>query len=114
MGAFELLTAVVFAQHLCRDQALRRVSLSKELQLEMGSRRFPADWLRDRLKWLTQSGEPPKPNWELSQAAASFSELQTRDYYNPEEDAENEVDESPDVNFPWKMSLSSLCRTASA
>ena len=30
---------------------------AKELQLEPGSQRFPTEWLKDRLKWLTESGE---------------------------------------------------------
>ena len=55
---------------------------------------------------LEELSGPLKANWELS-------ELQRYGYYNQEEHAENEVDESLRT-FPWQMSLSSLCRTASA
>ena len=126
VGAFELVTAVVFAQLKMREKnpfdewvlraAVRNGLLvwrpdletgkftdqlwAKGLQLEMGIRRFPPEWLKDRPEWLTMSAEPLRANRELSSAAGSFSELRRWGYYNPEEDAENEVDAFPDLNDP--------------
>ena len=67
------------------------------LELQMGSRRFPVDWLRDRLRWLDESGKPLEPDWILSDSAKEISDLLRWDYFNPEEDAENEPDQQPDL-----------------
>ena len=133
VGAKELVTAVVWAQQKMRDKnlydewvlraAVRNGLLvwrpnlqtgqleeltsqpwAKELGLEMGSRRFPVAWLSDRLKWLSE-GKPKVPDWDLSHTAANISELQRWDYYNPEEDAENEVDEQPDLDCDFAAEL---------
>ena len=67
-------------------------------KLVMGSRRFPPEWLSDRLRWLEKSGKPREPDWRLSNSAKQLSDLLRWDYFNPEEDAEKEAeDEEPEL-----------------
>ena len=67
-------------------------------KLAMGSRRFPPEWLSDRLRWLEKSGKPKEPDWRLSNSAKQLSDLLRWDYFNPEEDAEKEAeDEEPEL-----------------
>ena len=62
-------------------------------KLAMGSRRFPPEWLTDRLRWLEESGKPREPDWQLSNSAKELSDLIRWDYFNPEEDAELEAED---------------------
>ncbi|CAJ1388657.1 unnamed protein product, partial [Effrenium voratum] len=70
---------------------------AKKAGFQMGSKRFPPEWLRDRLKWLEADGKPKKADWSLSRSASAISDLVRWDYYNPEEDKEAEVDAEPDI-----------------
>ena len=70
---------------------------AKQAGFQMGSKRFPPEWLRDRLKWLEADGKPKKADWSLSRSASAISDLVRWDYYSPEEDKEAEVDAEPDI-----------------
>ena len=70
---------------------------AKELGLSMGSRRIPPQWFQDRLKSLEPSGCPRKADWSLSDSAKTISDLQRWDYYNPEKDAQNDLEEGPEL-----------------
>ena len=74
----------------CSQKALTEQPRAKEqpfeLRLEVGRRRFALGWLRDRLKWLTETGQAEKPDWNLwnlSNTAQHVSELLRWQYYNP-------------------------------
>ena len=56
---------------------------AKQAGFQMGSKRFPPEWLRDRLKWLEADGKPKKADWSLSRSASAISDLVRWDYYNP-------------------------------
>ena len=121
-GAFEIVTSVVWAEEQLRQKneehswvvraAVRNGLLAyrpnpesgklepvteqpwaKELELRMGSRRFPAAWLSERLKWLDDSGKPIQADWSLSDSAKQISDLIRWDYFNPEEDLEQEAED---------------------
>ena len=77
---------------------------TKELGLSMGSRRIPPQWFQDRLKWLEPSGCPRKADWSLSDSARP-SQLQRWDYYNPEEDAQNDLEEGPELEGDLALEL---------
>ena len=68
-----------------------------EMKLSMGSKRIPAQWFADRLKWLTENKVPQKPDWNLSDSARNIADLLRWDYYNPLEDAENDNPEGLDL-----------------
>ena len=68
-----------------------------EMDLSMGSKRIPAEWLRDRLRWLTENKVPRKPDWSLSDSAKNISDLLRWDYYNPLEDSQNDNPEGLDL-----------------
>ncbi|CAE7256619.1 unnamed protein product, partial [Symbiodinium natans] len=122
VGALEIVTSVVWAEEQLRQKneehswvvraAVRNGLLAyrpnpqtgrlevvseqpwaKELDLRMGSRRFPASWLSERLKWLDDAGKPIQADWSLSDSAKQISDLIRWDYFNPEEDLEQEPEE---------------------
>ena len=78
---------------------------AKELGLSMGSRRIPPQWFQDRLKRLEPSGCPRKADWSLSDSAKTISDLQRWDYYNPEEDAQNDLEEGPELEGDLALEL---------
>ena len=53
---------------------------TSEAKLEFGTKRYPGEWLRDRLKWRDSEGVPKKPDWSLSKTAKEISDLQVWDY----------------------------------
>ena len=67
------------------------------------SRRIPPQWFQDRLKW--SSGRPRKADWNLSDSAKTISDLQRWDYYNPEEDAENDLEEGLELDGDLALEL---------
>ena len=122
VGALEIVTSVVWAEEQLRQKneehswvvraAVRNGLLAyrpnpasgklepvceqpwaKELDLRMGSRRFPASCLSERLKWLDDAGKPIQADWSLSDSAKQISDLIRWDYFNPEEDLEQEPEE---------------------
>ena len=122
VGALEIVTSVVWAEEQLRQKneeqswvvraAVRNGLLAyrpnpetgrletvseqpwaKELDLRMGSRRFPASWLSERLKWLDDAGKPIQADWSLSDSAKQISDLIRWDYFNPEEDLEHEPED---------------------
>ena len=68
-----------------------------EMKLSMGSKRIPAHWFADRLRWLTENKVPQKPDWNLSDSARNNADLLRWDYYNPLEDGENDNPEGLDL-----------------
>ena len=68
-----------------------------EMKLSMGSKRIPAHWFADRLRWLTENKVPQKPDWNLSDSARNIADLLRWDYYNPLEDGENDNPEGLDL-----------------
>ena len=65
----------------------------------------PEESLLNRLKWLEPSGCPRKADWSLSDSAKTISDLQRWDYYNPEEDAQNDVEEGPELEGDLALEL---------
>ena len=115
VGAFEIVSAVVFAQKFMQEKNLSdqwvlraavrnallvyRPNLStgklvqllsqpwaKEMDLSCGSKRYNPNYLADRLKWLDSESVPRKADWELSETAKNISDLQQWDYWHPAEE----------------------------
>ncbi len=61
-------------------------SWAKEMGLEVGTKRYSPEWLRDRLKWRDAEGVPVKADWNLSSTAKHISDLQVWDYFHPEDE----------------------------
>ena len=57
------------------------------------------------MKWLEPSGCPRKADWFLSDSAKTSSDLQRWDYYNPEEDAQNDLEEGPELEGDLALEL---------
>ena len=55
-------------------------SWAKEIGLEVGTKRYSPEWLRDRLKWRDSEGVPAKADWSLSSTAKQISDLQIWDF----------------------------------
>ena len=72
------------------------------MKRSMGSRRIPAQWFADRLKWLTDDKVAQKPDWNLSDPAKNTAVLLRWDY-----DAENDNPEGLDLdrNFAEDLQL---------
>jgi len=51
--------------------------------LEVGTKRYSPERLRDRLKWRDAEGAPAKADWNLSSTAKHISDLQVWDYFHP-------------------------------
>ena len=127
VGPLEIVTAVVHAQEVMSDKNLsdnwvlraavrngivvyrpdpasgRLVELlsqswAKEMGLEVGTKRYSPEWLRDRLKWRDDEGVPIKADWNLSKTAKNISDLQVWDYWHPEYDKElDEEEKRPEI-----------------
>jgi hypothetical protein len=66
--------------------------------LEVGTKRYNPEWLRDRLKWRDDEGVPIKADWNLSKTAKNISDLQVWDYRHPEDDKElDEEEKKPEI-----------------
>ena len=61
-------------------------SWAKEMGLEVGTKTYSPEWLRDRLKWRDAEGVPAKADWNLSTTAKHISDLQVWDYFHPEDE----------------------------
>ena len=73
-------------------------SWAKEMGLEVGTKRYSPEWLRDRLKWRDGEGVPAKADWNLSSTAKQISDLQIWDYYHPEDEKDcTEEDLQPEI-----------------
>ena len=112
VGPLEIVTAVVYAQELMSEKNIndnwvlraavrngilvyrpdpasgRLVELlsqswAKEMGLEVGTKRYSPEWLRDRLKWRDTEGVPIQADWNLSKTAKNISDLQVWDYWHP-------------------------------
>ena len=119
VGPLEILTSVVAAQSFMKEKNLRDQRVlrgavrngflvwrpnpqtgkleellsqpwAKEAELSVGTKRYPGEWLQDRLKWLDSERVPRKPDWHLSETAKAISDLMVWDYYNLSEDQDEE------------------------
>ena len=127
VGPLEIVTAVVAAQEAMADKNLKdewvlraavrngilvyrpdpasgrlvellSQSWAKEMGLEVGTKRYSPEWLRDRLKWRDGEGVPAKADWNLSSTAKQISDLQIWDYYHPEDEKDcTEEDLQPEI-----------------
>ena len=115
VGPLQLVTAVVHAQEKMSEKNLRdnwvlRAAVrngilvyrpdpasgqlvellsqpwAESMGLEIGTKRYNPEWLRDRLKWKDDSGVPKEADWNLSKTAKNISDLQVWDYWHPEDD----------------------------
>ena len=102
-----ILSWVIEGQHPCsmwQRDCFSSVFADSAVQ-SMGSRRIPPQWFQDRLKWLEPSGCPRKADWSLSDSAKTISDLQRWDYYNPEKDAQNDLEEGPELDGDLALEL---------
>ena len=127
VGPLEIVTAVVHAQEFMSEKNLndkwvlraavrngilvyrpdpasgRLVELlsqswAKEMGLEVGTKRYNPEWLRDRLKWRDDEGVPIQADWNLSKTAKNISDLQVWDYWHPDDDKDlDEEEKKPEI-----------------
>ena len=73
-------------------------SWAKEMGLEVGTKRYSPEWLRDRLKWRDTEGVPIQADWTLSKTAKNISDLQVWDYWHPGDDKDlDEEEKKPEI-----------------
>ena len=73
---------------------------ARAMGLGFGTKRYPADWLSQRLRWRDAEGVPLIADWGLSESAKEISDLQVWDYYNPDPSEAQDADaqEAEDVD----------------
>ena len=54
---------------------------------------------------MAGAGCPRKADWSPSDSAKTISDLQRWDYYNPEEDAQNDLEEGPELEGDLALEL---------
>ena len=120
VGSLEILESVVFAQEemskknledewvleaAIRNGILGYIPSGGKLQkvtecswaqaegFQMGTKRTPSDWFKDRFSWLSPDGKPIEPDWSLSDSASEIADLQRWDYYSKEDEQNDSADE---------------------
>ena len=143
VGSLEILESVVFAQEemskknledewvlkaAIRNGILGYIPSQGKLQkvtecswaqaegFQMGTKRIPSDWFKDRFSWLSPDGKPIEPDWSLSDSASEIADLQRWDYHSKEDEQHDSADEGQhlelvELKVNLKSSLSSVLRT---
>ncbi|CAJ1382899.1 unnamed protein product [Effrenium voratum] len=120
VGSLEILESVVFAQEemskknledewvlkaAIRNGILGYIPSGGKLQkvtecswaqaegFQMGTKRIPSDWFKDRFSWLSPDGKPIEPDWSLSDSASEIADLQRWDYHSKEDEQHDSADE---------------------
>ena len=74
-------------------QKVTECSWAQAEGFQMGTKRIPSDWFKDRFSWLSPDGKPIEPDWSLSDSASEIADLQRWDYYSKEDEQHDSADE---------------------
>ena len=74
-------------------QKVTECSWAQAEGFQMGTKRIPSDWFKDRFSWLSPDGKPIEPDWSLSDSASEIADLQRWDYHSKEDEQHDSADE---------------------